>query len=580
MKRLFTLLYFFTSVLGFSQIVNIPDVNFKAELISDGVDTNGDNEIQISEAENILYLNISSEDVVDLAGIEAFTNISKLECNSRDLAVVDLSNNTLLRYLTLSRTGVTALDLSKNTELFELRISQCALSELDLSSNVKLKKVYCRENEQLTTVDLSECVELQTADFSKNNLSNITFPATNTLEIIACDYNKLSELDVSMCPALNWLNCSENQLGFLDVSKNTALNEFYCYSNSITELDVSKNSLLTKINFYNNELTTLDFSNNPELTNIVVSNNPLTDINLSNNAKLEHLTVSQSLLETLDLSANPSLTSLRAQDSHLKSINLSKNPLLKELLLDENSLTEIDLSNNPLLDRVYLDQNPLTAIDFSHNPNITNLNVSETALTELDLKGNLELEVLQCQNNPALDVVFTQHNINYIKKDAHTFVCVNCTVTDTTLSICNSYLAPDGKVYDQNGTYSFPNPEVDTNYIVLQLTVNQGTESQITETACEEYTAPDGIVYTKSGTYTAVIENAIGCDSTITIDLTIDPMANGCEKVTSLSSELNTQKTLTRTYDVLGNEVPKETKGQLLIRKYSDGTREKVFVLE
>ena len=45
--------------------------------------------------------------------------------------------------------------------------------------------------------------------------------------------------------------------------------------------------------------------------------------------------------------------------------------------------------------------------------------------------------------------------------------------------------------------------------------------NSITETACDSYTAPDGQVYTTSGIKTAVIPNAAGCDSTITINLTI-----------------------------------------------------------
>lgn len=40
--------------------------------------------------------------------------------------------------------------------------------------------------------------------------------------------------------------------------------------------------------------------------------------------------------------------------------------------------------------------------------------------------------------------------------------------------------------------------------------------------ACFSYTAPDGQVYTTSGIKTAIIPNAVGCDSIITIDLTIN----------------------------------------------------------
>lgn len=48
------------------------------------------------------------------------------------------------------------------------------------------------------------------------------------------------------------------------------------------------------------------------------------------------------------------------------------------------------------------------------------------------------------------------------------------------------------------------------------------TTSAISETACGSYTAPDGQVYTSSGVKTAIISNAAGCDSIITINLTVN----------------------------------------------------------
>ena len=49
------------------------------------------------------------------------------------------------------------------------------------------------------------------------------------------------------------------------------------------------------------------------------------------------------------------------------------------------------------------------------------------------------------------------------------------------------------------------------------------TASSITETACFEYTSPSqNYTYTQSGTYNDTIPNAEGCDSVITIDLTIN----------------------------------------------------------
>jgi hypothetical protein len=48
------------------------------------------------------------------------------------------------------------------------------------------------------------------------------------------------------------------------------------------------------------------------------------------------------------------------------------------------------------------------------------------------------------------------------------------------------------------------------------------SSSTQTQTSLDSYTWPvNGQTYTQSGTYTAVIPNAAGCDSTITLDLTL-----------------------------------------------------------
>lgn len=62
------------------------------------------------------------------------------------------------------------------------------------------------------------------------------------------------------------------------------------------------------------------------------------------------------------------------------------------------------------------------------------------------------------------------------------------------------------------------------------------TSSSITESACFGYNAPDGVYYNQSGIYTAIIPNAAGCDSVITIDLTIIP--NQTATISNNSGEL------------------------------------------
>jgi hypothetical protein len=102
----------------------------------------------------------------------------------------------------------------------------------------------------------------------------------------------------------------------------------------------------------------------------------------------------------------------------------------------------------------------------------------------------------------------------------------NLPVNTITASACGSY-SYGGNTYDSSGTYlaSGPNPSGCDTIITLNLTINQNTSSTDTQTACDSYTwAINSTTYSTSGTYTASLTNAAGCDSTITLDLIIDTL--------------------------------------------------------
>lgn len=95
------------------------------------------------------------------------------------------------------------------------------------------------------------------------------------------------------------------------------------------------------------------------------------------------------------------------------------------------------------------------------------------------------------------------------------------TISET---VCDNYTSPSG-IYNWavSGTYTdtLTNAIGCDSIITINLTVNQSTFDTIAEFACGSYTAPDGSVYTISDTLDVIIPNAIGCDSLIHIDLTV-----------------------------------------------------------
>jgi len=91
------------------------------------------------------------------------------------------------------------------------------------------------------------------------------------------------------------------------------------------------------------------------------------------------------------------------------------------------------------------------------------------------------------------------------------------------LSFDGSILAIGATGNDGNGTYA-------GHVRVYSLC---GTTSTITETACDTYTSPAGNIYTTTGTYIDTIPNAAGCDSVITINLTVNQSVNITTQPTS-----------------------------------------------
>jgi hypothetical protein len=109
----------------------------------------------------------------------------------------------------------------------------------------------------------------------------------------------------------------------------------------------------------------------------------------------------------------------------------------------------------------------------------------------------------------------------------------------TPVTACTSYTWTNGTVYNTSGTYTqtLTNAAGCDSIATLQLTINQPTSATVNQTACQTYTWPvNGTVYNTSGTYTATILNAAGCDSVITLNLTIGGPSASLVPVTECGS--------------------------------------------
>ncbi|WP_329804901.1 DUF7619 domain-containing protein [Flavobacterium facile] len=212
-------------------IVCIGDINFKNKLRALGVDTNNDNKIQVSEALLITNLNISTSetnttnDIVNLIGIEAFTNLQTLNCSGNSISVLNISSLSNLVNLNCNYNKIKTLNLSGLSNLVTVQCINNKIENINLTQLTSLKNLNCNNNE-LVTVNLS-------------NLLN--------LEVLSCYNNLLTSLDCVSLPRLKSLNCGNNYLTSLNVSNLVAIEYIYCASINNQHISILDFSNLTTL---------------------------------------------------------------------------------------------------------------------------------------------------------------------------------------------------------------------------------------------------------------------------------------------------------------------------------------------
>lgn len=213
MKKITILLFLFIISNNYSQVVPIPDLEFKGILLSANgplnniakdlagnpatIDTNGDNEIQVSEALQISYISTVGlgNNIFSFQGIEYFTNLVEFQCIQSQITTIDLSSNVNLTKLDLRSNGLTAINLANNNNLNYLDLSYTQISSLNISNLTQLRYLYFYN------------LPISTFDFS-------FFPF---LQEVYCTGTTIAELDFSNNPIFNSLICGSPSLTYLNI---------------------------------------------------------------------------------------------------------------------------------------------------------------------------------------------------------------------------------------------------------------------------------------------------------------------------------------------------------------------------
>ena len=328
---------------------------------------------------DVTRLDLKSLGITSLQGIEYFTNLKQLNCDSNQLTSIDISANENLFELFCFDNEISEIDLSKNLNLEILGCAINKLTELDISNNKKLFLIDAGFNnltveavdeiffhawdsgitggEHFSTfgqeppaipsnqsllyrqvlldrewqmVEIDNGMEVTFADqLFEEKIREIThnyfsLPVYQTdlagiVRIIANELNISSADEIKYCINLTDLILSDNNLTQLDVSENKVLVNLLCAGNNLTALDLTENINLENLECSNNNIQSLNVSNCTKLKFLNCFNNPsIASISVLNNTELTFMGLANTGLTNIqNLSVNTKLGYIDCRENSL-----------------------------------------------------------------------------------------------------------------------------------------------------------------------------------------------------------------------------------------------------------------------
>jgi Leucine-rich repeat (LRR) protein len=415
----------FFSETSYCNYTQIPDMAFEVALESLGYDDiSGDGQVPTELIEGITSLDVGSEGINDMTGIEAFVALQTLTADDNQFESINLSTLTQLTQLNLQGTDLSSIDLSNNTLLTILTLEETQLTTVDVSANELLEELDLKDIGVLTNITFGNNIALRILDASFNDIATLDLSALTALEQILVQSNELTTLNIRSGNNTNLasLNASGNpNLSCIFVDDATYATTNFTNIDATTTFSDTDYCDYTSIPDANFEarLETLgydDISGDGQVPTALIENITTLNIEGSN-------TSTEDIVDLTGIEDFASLTSLNARFNFIVTADLSSNTLLEDVNLRGNELTSINVSGLTSLEVLYCHQNRILTVDLSTNTALKDLNVSDNSLSGLDVSNNTALEILTIQDIVGIQSLSLTNNVNISE----------LTITDTQL---------------------------------------------------------------------------------------------------------------------------------------------------
>jgi hypothetical protein len=490
MMKLKLLFVFLAASLGIhAQVVNIPDANFKAKLLSSSpantlaknlsgnyfaIDANSDGQIQVAEAQQVGGIEIIDPDT-DIAiqsyeGILSFTNIKNIKINYRNVPAdlfqvsglnfledlnikfgnydpgnINLSSCPLLKNVQID--GITLNSLTNNPLIENLSIAGLAMpsgtmdgiESLNYLKKLELKNFY--DTISGLSLNLSSHPNLRSLKIIDTSLANVDVSYSNLLHDITLDSSLNSSINInsSNCPSLV---------------------DYFVAQNLGISAHIISDNCPSLVNFISPDYgeVWLSFNGCTNLKTIDTRN--LRSLSVNNCVNLEKIKALRFRQSTLDLSTS--------NLQNLKYLEISYVPAFMPST-DYGDLTSLNVQGITSLEELYCANHQISNLNFAGCTNLQILDSSKNQLSTLDVSSLGNLEELYCNGN-LLTSLYVKNGKNETLEFANNpnlqYVC------------CDSSQMPN--VQDLISWYAYTNCTVDS---TCNTAVLAGSETRLQKIA-------------------------------------------------------------------------------------------------
>lgn len=404
-------------------------------------DKDSDGLISFEEAALVTKIDIRSDDVKSLKGLEYLPNLDTVRCRglscgpeggSGTLASVDLGANH----------HVTCLDLSNNHIESMILSGTSSLSSLVLSGNVELKMetLTCSlvSLRDLRSLDITGCRNLAPDLSLFPSLEEFHYDSRSGIKDNEKLFRQKSDLrrlyvgdalkdgdKIYLLSDLEVLDCAGSPVHFLNLRYNVKLRSLNLDGcDGISCLDLNTNPELSELHCMCKGLSRLELLEGHEIDGINVNlgqhRHIPESVEIVYTPRIEDKVFKRFILDHYDFNYD-SFVSL-AEVAEVESMNipsweysvivslygLGMFAALKSLdVSDQTLLTEINLSKNVALTVLVCDNTFLKALDLSDCPALVSLYAQNTSLESLDLSRNPALKEAYLSGSPIKTLYLT-----------------------------------------------------------------------------------------------------------------------------------------------------------------------------